>query len=115
MTQPALRILSLGAGVQSTTLLCLAADGTLPRLDAAVFADTQWEPAAVYRHLDRLEAEVAKPAGIPVLRVTSGHIRNDALNPAHRFASMPLHILNPDGRPGMARRQCTVICTNSPR
>lgn len=45
---PDLRLLSLGAGVQSTTLALLALDGTLPGLDGAVFADTGWEPAAVY-------------------------------------------------------------------
>ena len=34
----ALNILSLGAGVQSTTLALMACDGTLPGLDAAIFA-----------------------------------------------------------------------------
>lgn len=106
-TTPALRTLSLGAGVQSTCLLLLAAEGSLPRLDAAIFADTGWEPRAVYEHLDRIEQEIAAPAGIPILRVASGNIRADALDPAHRFASMPLHILNPDGGAGMTRRQCT--------
>ncbi|MHB9857659.1 adenine nucleotide alpha hydrolase family protein [Streptomyces sp. YIM S03343] len=106
-TSPALRVLSLGAGVQSTTLLLLAAEGRLPKLDAAVFADTGWEPAAVYEHLDRLEREIAQPAGIPVYRVSAGNIRNDALDPEHRFASMPLFVKNPDGGDGMTRRQCT--------
>lgn len=107
MNAPALRLLSLGAGVQSTTLLMLAADGKLPKLDGAIFSDTGWEPAAVYEHLDRLEREVAQPAGIPIYRVSAGNIRNDALDPAHRFASMPLFIKNPDGGDGMTRRQCT--------
>lgn len=105
--QPALRILSLGAGVQSTTLLLLAAEGRLPKLDAAVFSDTGWEPAAVYAHLDRIEREIAVPAGIPIYRVSAGNIRDDALNPEHRFASMPLFIKNQDGGDGMTRRQCT--------
>lgn len=87
--------------------MCLSAEGVLPRIDYAIFADTGWEPAAVYSHLDRIEREIAEPAGIPVLRVSSGNIRNDALSPDHRFASMPLYILNKDGRPGMTRRQCT--------
>lgn len=104
---PDLRILSLGAGVQSSALLILAARGDLPRLDAAIFSDTGWEPAAVYEHLNRLEEEVAKPAGIPIYRVSSGNIRNDALDPTHRFASMPLFIKNRDGGDGMTRRQCT--------
>ncbi|XVV03373.1 hypothetical protein ACQPW3_39610 [Actinosynnema sp. CA-248983] len=101
------RVLSLGAGVQSTTLLLLAAEGRIPRFDVAVFADTGWEPASVYRHLDRIEREIARPAGIPILRVSVGNIRADALDPGHRFASMPLHVLNDDGSQGLARRQCT--------
>ncbi|GHD79538.1 hypothetical protein GCM10010336_61750 [Streptomyces goshikiensis] len=104
---PAKRILSLGAGVQSSVLLCLSAKGILPRVDAAIFADTGWEPKKVYEHLDRLEREIAAAAGIPMLRVTSGNIRADALDPEHGFASMPLYILNQDGGNGMSRRQCT--------
>ncbi|MFF6847063.1 adenine nucleotide alpha hydrolase family protein [Streptomyces antimycoticus] len=88
-------------------MLLLSAEGRLPKLDAAIFADTGWEPAAVYEHLNRLVREVAEPAGIPVYRVSSGNIRNDALDPEHRFASMPLFIKNPDGGDGMTRRQCT--------
>lgn len=107
MTDPALRLLSLGAGVQSTTLALLSAAGDLPKLDGAIFADTGWEPAAVYTHLDRLEREVLIPAGIPLYRVSVGNIRNDALDPEHRFASMPLFVRNPDGGDGMTRRQCT--------
>jgi len=104
---PSLRVLSLGAGVQSTTLLLLSAEGRLPRLDGAVFSDTGWEPSAVYEHFERLVREVAEPAGIPIHRVSVGNIREDALNPEHRFASMPLFIKNQDGGDGMTRRQCT--------
>ncbi|WP_201305793.1 hypothetical protein [Streptomyces sp. GF20] len=88
-------------------MLALSAEEVLPKVDCAIFADTGWEPKAVYAHLDRLEREIAKPAGIPILRVASGNIRNDALDPDRRFASMPLHILNADGKAGMTRRQCT--------
>lgn len=102
-----IRTLSLGAGVQSTALAVLAADGVIPTFDCAIFSDTGWEPAAVYAHLDRLEAEVLGPAGIPLYRVSSGNIRADALDPERRFASMPLFVKNRDGTHGMARRQCT--------
>ncbi|MFD7645116.1 hypothetical protein ACFV4P_31190 [Kitasatospora sp. NPDC059795] len=88
-------------------MLLLSALGELPKLDYAIFADTGWEPKRVYEHLDRVEREIAAPAGIPVLRVSSGNIRADALDPGHRFASMPLYVLNQDGTPGMTRRQCT--------
>jgi hypothetical protein len=107
MSGPTARLLSLGAGVQSTSVLILAARGELPRLDGAIFSDTGWEPAAVYAHLDRLEREVAGPAGIPIYRVASGDLRRDALDPSHRFASLPLYVRNPDGSDGMGRRQCT--------
>ncbi|MGW6454414.1 hypothetical protein ACWF94_00560 [Streptomyces sp. NPDC055078] len=88
-------------------MLALSAEGILPRVEYAIFADTGWEPKAVYAHLNHLEREIAAPAGISVLRVSSGNIREDALDPDHRFASMPLYILNKDGKPGMTRRQCT--------
>jgi hypothetical protein len=102
--RPTLRLLSLGAGVQSTALALLSAEGDLlPRVDGAIFADTGWEPKAVYEHLARLEAVLP----FPVYRVAKGNIRDDALDPAHRFAMMPLYVRNQDGQEGRARRQCT--------
>jgi hypothetical protein len=106
VTAPIARFLSLGAGIQSSALLLLAVQGRIPAFDAAIFSDTGWEPAAVYSHLRRLE-EIAAPAGIPIVRVSAGNIRDDALDPDHRFASMPLFTLGPNGERGMARRQCT--------
>jgi hypothetical protein len=106
VTAPIARFLSLGAGIQSSALLLLAVQGRIPAFDAAIFSDTGWEPTAVYSHLRRLE-EIAAPAGIPIVRVSAGNIRDDALDPAHRFASMPLFTLGPNGEKGMARRQCT--------
>lgn len=54
-------ILNLGAGVQSTMLALLSHKRTFPEtvpvFDAAVFADTQEEPPAVYKHLHWLIAE----------------------------------------------------------
>ena len=45
-------VLSLGAGVQSTTLALMAAHGEVgPMPDCAIFADTGWEPRAVREHL----------------------------------------------------------------
>lgn len=106
MIEPTLRILSLGAGVQSTTLALMACDGTLPDLNAAIFADTGWEPKAVYEQVDRLEAELNR-VGIPLYRVSNGDLRHDSINPAHRFASVPYFVRNPNGSNGMGRRQCT--------
>ena len=105
-TAPRLRVLSLGAGVQSTTLLLLSAHGAIQHYDAAIFTDTGWEPAAVYRHLKRLEG-IAADAGIPLIRVAAGNIRDDALDRERRFASMPLFLHTDTGNRGMLRRQCT--------
>ena len=102
--------LSLGAGVQSSVMLLLADRGELlPRPEAAIFADTQWEPPEVYRHLEWLESEVS----IPIHRVTAGDIRANSLQgvsaTGHRnrdgggFISLPL--FTPDG--GLGRRTCT--------
>lgn len=99
-----LNIISLGAGVQSTTLLLMAERGEIdPRPDYAIFADTNWEPAEVYRHLDWLESATE----IPILRVTAGNLRADALDEARNFAAMPLYSENKAGQPSMLRRQCT--------
>ena len=51
-----LRVISLGAGVQSTALALIAAHGEIgPMPDCAIFADTQWEPQIIYDHLNWLE------------------------------------------------------------
>jgi hypothetical protein len=99
---------SLGAGVQSSTMLLMAAEGELEPLPrGAIFADTGWEPPAVYRHLDWLEAEVS--GRIPVYRVSAGNLRDDlvtALTTRRRWVGVPLHIHGRRGT-GMLRRQCT--------
>src|ERR1039457_3883021 len=101
-------VVSLGAGVQSSALALMAAEGRFgasPEL--AVFADTGWEPAAVYAQLDWLTEQLP----YPVERVSAGNIRDEAVAAAERhggrFASMPLHLLNRDGTKGQLRRQCT--------
>ena len=60
-----LRILSLGAGVQSTVLALMSARGDLPKLNAAIFADTGWESRRVYDHVDWLEERLP----FPIIRV----------------------------------------------
>jgi len=69
-------ILSLGAGVQSSCLALMAAQGDIgPMPDFAVFADTQAEPDSVYDWLDWLEGELP----FPVYRVTKGSLTADSL------------------------------------
>ena len=66
-----LRVLSLGAGVQSTTLALMAAHGDVgPMPDCAIFADTGDEPAAIYEHLQWLSSPNVLP--FPVHVATRG-------------------------------------------
>jgi hypothetical protein len=92
--------------VQSFTVLLLACEGKIPPFNAALFANTGWEPHAVYDQV-RKAREIGARAGIPVLTVSNGDIRHDALNPTSRFVTMPLFVKNPDGSKGTTRRQCT--------
>lgn len=109
-----LRVLALGAGVQSSYLFLASCFGELPKLDCAIFADTQYEPEAVYRHLDWLETVGAK-AGIPIIRCGVGDLRQDAIDfrqdrvsrDGKRWASVPFYVKNQDGSRGQIRRQCT--------
>jgi hypothetical protein len=85
MSGPTHRVLSLGAAVQSSTGLLLAARGETPTFDAAILLDTGWEPAAVYQQAHRLN-RIAGQAGIPLVRVSAGHIRCGAFEWADAVA-----------------------------
>lgn len=91
-----LRVLSLGAGVQSTTLALMAAHGEIEPPDCAIFADTGWEPGEVYAHLAWLEGVLP----FPVYRVSRGNLRETVVS--GRFEPIPWHR---EGGPGP--RQCT--------
>jgi hypothetical protein len=75
VTEP-IHIISLGAGVQSSTMALMAAKGEIrPMPAAAIFADTQDEPKEVYDWLDWLESELP----FKVHRVTRGKLSDRAL------------------------------------
>jgi hypothetical protein len=104
-----MRVLSLGAGVQSSALALMASTTMHPdqRPDVAIFADTGWEPKAVYQWLDWLETKLA----FPLVRVSRGNLREEVLKkhflPSH-FSPVPFYFRHEDS-PGIAmgRRQCT--------
>lgn len=107
-----IHILSLGAGVQSSTLALMAAHGAVgPMPDAAIFADTAWEPAAVYSWLDWLEKQLP----YPVIRVQKGNIREEQITArvrggrlsGSRWVSLPYFVKSEKPGAGMVRRQCT--------
>lgn len=96
-----LRIISLGAGVQSTTMALMAAHGELgPMPDCAIFADTQDEPPEVYDHLAWLMSGNVLP--FPVHIATAGRL-SDALRGGDEEARIPCFV----GTGGLSKRQCT--------
>lgn len=101
---PRLRVLSLGAGVQSTTIALMAAKGEItPMPDCAIFADTGWEPKKVYEHLERLMTALPFPTHI----VQAGNIRKSITagknTTGGRYAAIPWFT----EKSGMGLRQCT--------
>ena len=103
-----LRILSLGAGVQSSTLALMIEGGGIPMVDCAIFSDTQSEPKKVMEYLEYLKTQVSYPIYI----VTKGNLREDLLTLASgkkiNNVGVPFWTLSKNLGKGMARRTCTV-------
>lgn len=111
MSEP-VHIISLGAGVQSSTMALMAAHGEItPMPKCAIFADTQDEPKSVYDWLDWLEKQLP----FPVYRVTAGSLSKSALTLNRNRKTgieyysnrIPAYIKNPSGDTGKVGRYCT--------
>lgn len=102
-----MKILNLGAGVQSTTLALMAKTGEIEPFDYAIFADTQAEPKSVYRHLEWLIGELP----FPVLVRSRGNLFDNLVNGVNsdgqRYCSIPAFTGEPGRNMGITRRQCT--------
>lgn len=105
-------IISLGAGVQSSTMALMAKHGKItPMPKHAVFADTQAEPDSVYEWLAWLEKQLP----FPVHRVTAGSLTDTALrlrvsSTGNKYVKtmLPINVLKPDGKIGQLTRACTI-------
>jgi hypothetical protein len=102
-------VLNLGAGVQSTTVYLMVHAGELEiPLDCAVFADTQEEPRAVYKHLDWLRSLGTPPIHVRTAGPLGEHLKSGTNSTGGRFASIPAFTAFREGEPtGLTRRQCT--------
>lgn len=102
-----MHVISLGAGVQSSTMALMAAAGEItPMPDCAIFSDTMREPRAVYDWLDWLEPQLP----FPVHRVSAGDLgAMIGKKPNGRFDYMPLpgFVMGGDGREALLNRSCT--------
>lgn len=108
-----LRVLSLGAGIQSTTLLLMAAHDEIERPDLVIFADTGAEPPKVYEHVTWLATSQVQP--FDIVRVSAGNIADDtreqvagrSVKAGGRAPSAPFFAVGRDGDAAPIRRQCT--------
>ena len=102
-----LRVLSLGAGVQSSTLAFMIHKGEIPMVDCAIFADTQAEPPKVYEWLEFIKKTVSYPVHI----VTWRNLEQDVLDASqgkYQAFTIPFYTKNKEtGQKGMLMRQCT--------
>jgi hypothetical protein len=103
------RVLSLGAGVQSSALALMISRGEVEPVDFAVFADTQNEGQDVYRWLDWLETVLP----FPVHRVSKGNlgeastiVRTSKTGTKYLKPMIPAYI-DRNGEKGIAMRHCT--------
>lgn len=101
MSEP-IHILSLGAGVQSSTMALMAAKGEIgPMPRFGVFADTQDEPQAVYDYLAYLTPLLPFPVHI----VTRSRLSDNLFQ--WGFSQIPCFTLNGQNNPAKGKRQCT--------
>lgn len=102
-----LRVLSLGAGVQSSTLALMIHKGKIPMVDCAIFADTQAEPPKVYEWLKFIKKTVSYPVHI----VTWRNLEQDVLDASqgkYQAFTIPFYTKNKETeQKGMLMRQCT--------
>ena len=103
-----IRVLNLGAGVQSSAIFMMIADGELPPVDMAIFADTGDEPRSVYDHVEFLKKIDNGP---PITTVSAGNLGDNLIrginSTGQRFVAIP-SFLSVDGEStGIGRRQCT--------
>ena len=105
------RVLSLGAGVQSTVMALMADRGELyggQKPDFAIFADTKWEPPEVYEHLEWLRGQLSYDVKI----VGAGDLRLNIMNgrdvSGHHHLEIPIFMTDKNGKEaGIGRRECT--------
>jgi hypothetical protein len=96
MSDP-IHVISLGAGVQSSTMALMAACGEIgPMPTAAIFADTTYEPKAVYEWLSWLEQHLP----FPVYRAMAYDNRRGIFIQGQ--SQIPAF-----GEGGIGKRQCT--------
>ena len=106
-----LQICSLGGGKASTAMFLKSLHGHIDaKVDAAIWADTGFEPQSTHDTIGRL-TEYAKDFGVKIhivqAKLGDGDIRKAMLNPDSRNGQIPMYSRNLEGKKMMIRRYCT--------
>jgi len=107
-----IEIQSSGLGIQSMAVSLMSFDGILPKLDHIIFADTGWENPVTHEACDWMREKSAEN-GVQFTVLSTANIYKDSLEfirnngKSGRLASMPMHIMDDEGKKSMLRRQCT--------
>ena len=102
-----MRILNLGAGIQSTALALMAESGEIAKFDYAIFADVQAEPESVYSHLEWLIKQLSYPVLIRSRGSLLENLKNGVNADGQRYCSIPAFTGDYGRLGGITRRQCT--------
>jgi hypothetical protein len=104
-----LRVVGLGWGAQSFGLAVLSAEGKLPQIDIAIFADTTYESQATYDYIKEYQPYLERK-GIRVMTVTDPSI-TDGTTAVDEWDAVYIPAFTKDAEShepmGLLRRQCT--------
>ena len=106
-----MRVLSLGAGVQSSTLAYMTTwrgRDSVPRCDHAIFADTGAEPKSVYSQLYRLQRDLEPRTRVHIVMHKEGLTKQleKAAKAEEKSPNPPFFAISEKGI-GQLQRQCT--------
>lgn len=109
-----LTVLSLGAGVQSSTILHMILNKDLPPVDGVIFHDAGWETSYTRVYADYLR-RLCDKQNLPFFQTSGPSIRTNLKTvirerrtaAKYKHLSIPLFTLNQDGRRGQLPRRCT--------
>ena len=112
-----IRILSCGAGMQSTALALMACENAVHRVpvhplvpvyDAVIYCDLGYEPPWVYEQVAFIQ-NACEANGIPFHILHTGLYEHYLQNfGERRTCSVPFWSIGPDGKKAKMRRNCTI-------
>lgn len=105
------RVLSLGAGVQSSTLLFMMEKGEVEKADVAIFADTQAEPKVVYDWLEYIKKNTTIPIHVTTfnsLEVDAVTVKTSKQGRKYQKTTIPIYSRKENGKIAIHNRWCTL-------